>query len=335
MSGEAFRVDTIISGKFRRYANITLAQQLRYHLFKTHLMNVVDLFKIAAGLIQSFVKLIIWRPDVVFCKGGFVCLPVGIAAKMLRIPIVIHDSDTVPGLTNRILSRYAVKIGTGAPIENYPYPVSKMIFVGIPVRSDIRKFNGKEKEQAKMDLGFDPSKKLLLAVGGGGGASNLNWMVAKIVEQILKQDWQILMLTGRNKSSEIKSIQPEQPGFKIVEFMTDGMDGAIGAADIAITRSGATAVAEFATAKTPIVVVPSPHLAGDHQTKNARVYAAADAALVVDERDYDQDEDVFLRTVTRLMNDEKLQKKLGNNLSQFAIADCLDKMVDMIIEAAR
>lgn len=335
MSGEAFRVDTIISGKFRRYANITLAQQLRYHLFKTHLMNVVDLFKIAAGLIQSFVKLIIWRPDVVFCKGGFVCLPVGIAAKMLRIPIVIHDSDTVPGLTNRILSRYAVKIGTGAPTENYPYPVSKMVFVGIPVRSDIRKFNGKEKEQAKVDLGFDPGKKLLLAVGGGGGASNLNRMVAKIVEQILKQDWQILMLTGRNKSSEIKNIQPEQPGFKIVEFMTDGMDGAIGAADIAITRSGATAVAEFATAKTPIVVVPSPHLAGDHQTKNARVYAAADAALVVDERDYDQDEDVFLRTVTRLMNDEKLQKKLGNNLSQFAIADCLDKMVDMIIEAAR
>ena len=125
---ETIPVETILSGKLRRYHHLTLWQ----HIMWPSLMwqNLKDVFKVAGGFFQSVAKLIMWRPDVVFTKGGFVCLPVGLAAKLLGIPLVIHDSDAHPGLTNRILSRWATAIATGAPLEYYDYPVSKATYVG-------------------------------------------------------------------------------------------------------------------------------------------------------------------------------------------------------------
>ena len=89
------------------------------------------MFFVGCGFVQSLVKLLIWRPDVVFTKGGFVCLPVGLSAKILGIPLVIHDSDAHPGLTNRILAKWAKSIGTGAPLKHYPYPAAITRYVGI------------------------------------------------------------------------------------------------------------------------------------------------------------------------------------------------------------
>ena len=105
---ESIRVETIASGKLRRYYHLTLLQ----HILWPSLMwsNLVDVFKVLGGFFQSLVKLILWRPDVVFTKGGYVCLPVGMAAKVLGIPLVIHDSDAHPGLTNRVLSRWVLRL---------------------------------------------------------------------------------------------------------------------------------------------------------------------------------------------------------------------------------
>ena len=110
---ESINVSKISAGKFRRYNHLNFWQ----HLMIPSIVfpNIRDLFLIIAGFFQSFFKLIFWRPDVIFIKGGYVCLPVGVAAHLLRIPFVIHDSDAHPGLTNRILSKYATKIATGAP----------------------------------------------------------------------------------------------------------------------------------------------------------------------------------------------------------------------------
>ena len=106
-------VETIIAGKFRRYNSLTFWQQMR-RLRKIVLPNIADAFKIFFGTVQSFFKLVAWRPDVIFAKGGYVCMPVGFAARLLRIPLVIHDSDTHPGLTNRVLSRFAQVIAKPA-----------------------------------------------------------------------------------------------------------------------------------------------------------------------------------------------------------------------------
>lgn len=335
MLHDSVRVDAIVSGKFRRYANLTLEQHLKYHIFRTHLRNLIDVFKILVGFVQSFFKLIAWRPDVVFCKGGFVCLPVGLAARLLRIPLVIHDSDTVPGLTNRILARFAKLIGTGAPVENYPnYPKNRTKYVGIPVRPEIRKFNESEKKQAKIELGFDGNQILILAIGGGGGASQLNQMIVKIAPKLIAKNCQILLLAGKGKADALKT-NAESGQFQIVEFMSENLPAAIGAADIVVTRSGATAVAEFATVGAPIIIVPSPHLAGDHQTKNAKVYAQADAAIVIDQREVNTRPDMLFDAINELIDGPKRRQELGQNLAEFARPGALEKMTDMILEAAK
>src|SRR5664279_4351599 len=159
-------VSTIISGKLRRYHNIPVWRQLLRPV-SIVLPNLRDGLLVGVGFVQSLVKLIIWRPDVVFTKGGYVCMPVGIAARVLRIPLVIHDSDAYPGLTNRVLARFAQAIATGAPLKHYPYPASKTRYVGIPIASDFIPLSSAQQAEVKKELGFDPDKPLVVVTGGG------------------------------------------------------------------------------------------------------------------------------------------------------------------------
>ena len=296
------------------------------------------MFKFGYGVLQSIFKLVIWRPDTIFLKGGFVCLPVGLAAHFLRIPMVIHDSDTVPGLTNRILAKYATKIGTGAPIENYPnYPKSRTEFVGIPIRSEIRKLSGSERELAMRQLGLNPDNMFILAVGGGGGASRLNRAVIDSASDIIiGQSTEIVLVAGRGKADEINISSDLSDRLHVIEFMdSEAIAKAIGSADLIISRAGATFVAEFAAVGVPLILIPSRFLAGDHQTKNAGVYQKAKAAIVLDERDIDKDNKLLSTTVNLLLKDSKTTKTMSENLKKFARKDSLDKMVSMILRVAK
>src|SRR5665648_431048 len=181
---ETIVVDKIFAGKLRRYNNIPLWKQLlRPDIV---LPNIRDGFFITLGFFQSLIKLIIWRPDVVFAKGGFVCLPVGLATHILRIPLVIHDSDAHPGLTNRVLSRWATSIATGAPLKYYRYPKSKSRYVGIPVSSDCHPYSETEKAEHKQLLGFDVDRPLAVVIGGGLGAKRLNDAVVRELKSLLE-----------------------------------------------------------------------------------------------------------------------------------------------------
>ena len=330
--GADTRVSVVVSGKYRRYANISFWSHIRYHLIKTHLANFIDLFKIGFGFFQSLCKLIIWRPNVVFCKGGFVCLPVGVATHILRIPLVIHDSDIVPGLTNRVLARRANYIGTGAPLENYPnYPRAKTKFVGIPVRPEFHKISADEKSAIKGRYGFDKDEKLIFVTGGGLGASDLNAAVIEQTSKIIKHDARILLITGESKNI---ATMPEIDGLKIEPFLTDDYPKIAAAADIVITRAGATAMAEFASLGAATIIVPNPFLAGDHQTKNALIWQKADAAIVIGQKELKNHPELLLTEVVRLLDDEELRSHLGKNLAKFARPEALNQMVEMILEAA-
>src|SRR5690606_13554725 len=150
---ETTPVGTIPAGKARRYHTLPLWRQL-LQPFSIVLPNLRDLLLVGIGFIESFLRLIFWRPDVVFTKGGFVCLPVGMAARLLKIPLVIHDSDAHPGLTSRLLARGATAIATGAPLHHYPYPKDKSQYVGIPIAADFRPFLPDERQRLKERLGF-------------------------------------------------------------------------------------------------------------------------------------------------------------------------------------
>lgn len=329
------RVDIIAAGKLRRYANLKWWYRWfsPYHIIHTHIPNLIDMFKIAGGFIQSLVKLLVWRPDVVFCKGGYVSLPVGVVAHLYHIPLVIHDSDTVPGLTNRVLAKYADAIGTGAPVENYPsYPKQITKFVGVPVRDNVKSISKDEQAKLKDELELDAKRPLILAMGGGLGAVAINNAMIDIGKKLVDDGYQVVLLTGRGHDVDVprgvkKYFHAYDFSNKIVEYEQ--------VADVVVTRAGATTMAELAAIGVPTIIVPSPYLSGDHQSKNAEVYAKAEAAVVVNEFDMKDDPNVLYKAISDLLNDDKRRAKLSQNLHGFAKGNALDAMVDMIIEAPR
>ncbi len=200
------RVDTVSSGKFRRYYHLSIIRQLFWA--KLVMLNLRDSFFVIVGFFQSLAKLIIWRPDVVFTKGGYVCLPVGMAAKLLGIPLVIHDSDAHPGLTNRILAKWANAIATGAPLEYYSYPKSISRYVGIPISSDFHKFSDAERIAAKQQWGIKPESKLIVVTGGGLGAKRINDAVAEALDSLLELG-SVVLIAGAAQYDELRAITPE------------------------------------------------------------------------------------------------------------------------------
>lgn len=330
------RVEKIASGKLRRYANLNFFYRWfsLYHLRKTHLPNLLDCFRIVAGFFQSFFKLIFWRPNVIFLKGGFVCLPVGIAARILRIPTVIHDSDAVPGLTSRILAKSAKLICTGSPLENYPsYQKQKTRYVGIPVRDSFRQLSLTEKKLAKKKFELDPTKKLVLVIGGGGGSQILNDAVIAGSGEILAKNAQIFILAGKNASPE--TLEKSHRNLIICPFVSRDIEKLIGAADVVITRAGATSLAELAAVAAPVIIVPSPFLAGDHQTKNAMNYAKNHAGIVLSQQKISEHPGILTKKILRILADKKLAKKLGENLHKFYVKNSAQKMAEFILEVAR
>ncbi len=350
------RVEIVSSGKLRRYANLTFFNKYfsLYHLVHTHAPNFRDVFRIIRGFFQSVFRLKRWRPDVIFAKGGYACLPVGVAAHMLKIPLVIHDSDTVPGLTNRVLSRYATAIATGAPVENYPsYPRKKTRFVGIPVRENFVKMTPLEKRKTREELGLDPKKPLIFVAGGGGGATIFSRIFREIAPEIVRKNAQIFLVTGKGKgrgvdvAAESEKLAPNErklfrENFTAREFVTDEYPALLNSCDVFVTRAGATSLAEAAASGAAAVIVPSPFLAGDHQTKNAEVFARAGAAICLKQNKTDDQRDEKLtgemrETLRELLgeNGEKTRKKLAENLAKFAKKNALDEIAEMILTAAK
>lgn len=324
-------IKRIYAGKLRRYHKVGFFRQL--FDIPTLVKNMRDGFLLIVGLIQSVIFLRKVKPDVVFTKGGFVCLPVGLAAKMLHIPLVIHDSDAHPGLTNRILAKYARVIGTGLPAEIYPYPKGRTHYVGIPVDRAFHPQSADAQRKLKAALGMhDTTKPLLVVTGGGLGARNINRVVVTIAKQLLDH-MAILHVTGKSKYQEVLDSAPEHIDYLIKPFLP-GLATALGAADIVITRAGATSMAELAALAKPTIIIPHAKLAGGHQLKNAEIFSKASAAIVMDEDEILLDQRRLTRTILALAASEKKRYEIAKKLHAFAKPDAALDMAALIVEAA-
>jgi UDP-N-acetylglucosamine--N-acetylmuramyl-(pentapeptide) pyrophosphoryl-undecaprenol N-acetylglucosamine transferase len=323
------KIKTISAGKLRRYANLKWYTYLTpYHIWHTHLANLADIFKIVRGFYQSARLLKKFRPDVVFIKGGYVSLPLGLAAARQHLPIVIHDSDVLPGLTNGALARYAAAIGTGSPIENYPaYPPTKTKFIGTPVDHQLFVALTKtEKREVLARLGFSDQYPLVVVTGGGGGSKTLNDLTLQSSSSFIKNQIQVLLLTGKTHTVPKHF---EDRFFRIQEF-SNSLTDIFRAANVVVTRAGASSLAELAAAKKAIVLVPHPHLAGNHQEKNSAIYESAAAAVVLNQRTLTAKK--FFQTVSGLATNPERQKSLGQQLAQFAKPNALSDMANMILK---
>ena len=326
-------VKTIMAGKFRRYHHLSVMQQLMWT--QLVLLNLRDSFLAFMGLIQSLVMLILWRPDVVFTKGGYVCLPVGLAAKILGIPLVIHDSDAHPGLTNRILARWASAIATGAPLEYYSYPKSISRYIGIPISSDFHPFSESERTQARQQWGIDPDSKLIVITGGGLGAKRINDTVAEALDDLLKLGT-VVLIAGAAQYDELRSLTPvNDEHFQLHAFVSSGMAELLGAADVVLTRAGATTVLELAALEKPTILIPNAKLTGGHQLKNAAVYTDARVVKILDEDAMVENPTLLVDSVQEVLSNPDESKAMAKRFLKFARPNAASDMSDMIISAVK
>ncbi len=327
-------VQTVTSGKLRRYHHLTVWQQLLK--FRTIVLpNIIDGCKVVVGFFESFARLIVWRPDVVFAKGGFVCLPIGLAAHVLHIPLVIHDSDAHPGLTNRILSRWATKIGTGAPLKFYSYPVNKTQYVGVPVRTEFTPFSDGKRSEIKQALGLNAERPLVVVTGGGLGAARLNMAVASTLKELLTKT-SVILISGEAQYDEMRALTPsDDPTYQLHAFVSNGMAEMLGAADVVVARAGATTILELAALAKPTILVPNGYLTGGHQLKNAAVYAEDGAVSVIDELDLEKNPELLVDEVFNLLADPDRMKKMGKAFHGFARPHAAGDMVEMILSTIR
>lgn len=325
----AVKVRTIPSGKLRRYAHFSWWQYIRH--FSIVLQNIADIAKTAAGFVVSIGVLLRFRPDVVFAKGGYVCLPMGLAARMLRIPLVIHDSDVLPGLTNKVLSRFATSIGTGMPLENYPYNPAISQYVGVPISTDIQPVTSDMQRAFRQELDLPIDKKIVLVVGGGLGSVTINTAVIAAAKAIqTTEDILFYNITGTANIDTARQQSERLATYHAEPFVYQNMYKLLGAADIVVTRASATTLQELAGLRQAVIAVPAKQL-GDQQ-KNAEMFAKYDAVMVLQDDQLTAD---LLPAVRMLLDDKQRRDQLAANLHAFARPQAAKDMAQLVRKAAR
>lgn len=293
------------------------------------IQNILDISNIILGTVQALWLVHRYRPDVVFAKGGFVCLPVGWAARLLRVPIVIHDSDARPGLTNRLLATFARSVATGYPLENYHYDKHKTVYTGVPIRSGFDAVSSSRQLEAKKSLGIEPSTMLVVGVGGGLGARSINEALVRSAASLQDLDVRIIIVAGSTHYEDTVKAADKYSRVEVLKFVSEGMQDLLSAADIVVTRASATSLQELAGLKKAVIAVPARQLADQHE--NARQLAKERAAIVLSDDDLDAGE--MDSTLKSLLSDDNARKLLAGALHKFARPNASRDVARLIIEA--
>lgn len=321
-------VHSIFAGKFRRYHGESF--MMRLFAVKTNLLNLRDFFYFGIGSLQALILVRSLRPDMILLKGGFVGVPVGLAAAFWRKPFVTHDSDTMPGLANRLVSRWARFHATGMPPEYYGYPKDAMRYVGVLVGPQYSHVDHAQQKAFKTELGLPIESKVILVTGGSGGAAAINWAVRSIMPKLLAHNKNIHVIhqVGIGKGGIYDGYSHER--LKIYELLNP-MHLYSGASDMVITRAGANTMAELGVQAKACIVIPNPLLTGGHQTKNAAVWQEQNAAVIINEAELKHDTDKLLQAIVTLMDDKHKRHELAQNLQHMTVKDASSKLAALLL----
>lgn len=319
----------IFAGKFRRYHGESWI--MRIFDIKTNLLNIRDLFYFFVGTVQSFFIVKRLNPDMILLKGGFVGVPVGLAAAFWRLPFVTHDSDALPGLANRIVGRWAKLHATALPAEYYRYKSSQVRHVGVLVGEAYQAVDDALQRKFKEQLGFNESAKALLVTGGSGGAAAINESVRAIIDELLDRqpELQVVHQVGIGKTGVYDGYTHDR--LQVHELLQP-MHVFTGAADVVVTRAGANTMAELGVQGKACVVVPNPLLTGGHQLKNAQILRQHDAAVVLDEKALKNDAKYLLAEIDELLKNAPRREVLGRNLKKLTIPDATHRMAMILLD---
>ena len=325
-------IRTITAGKLRRYHDITWHKQL-FH-WPTLSRNVVDIGKTIVGVGQSLWLVGRRRPDVVFAKGGYVSLPIGLAAHIWRVPLVVHDSDARPGLTNRVLSRWASSIALGAPSDHRYNKNIPSVYVGVPIDAAYHPLTVNEQRRAKADIGLvDLDKPLVVATGGGLGSRDINDAMVTIASELLERGISIYHVAGKAHADEVVTRAPRHADYHIVPFVYKDMAKVLGAADVVVSRASATFLQELAALAKPAIVIPSASLSD--QVKNAEQLESTGAAVVLSDKELKDKPDVLLDWIVKITTDKEVAADLSHKIMAKAKPDAAHDTAELIMKATK
>ncbi len=309
------------AGKMRRYFSI---------------WNFIDYFKTGWGVIKTIFQIFTIYPDVVFSKGGYASFPTVIAAKFFRIPIIIHESDAVPGRANLWAGKFARKIAVSFPEAEKYFDKTKTAYTGNPVRKEVFTVAG---GGAHEYLKLEKDIPTILILGGSQGAKKINDTVMEALPKLIGK-YQIIHQVGKKNLEDIKStariiLEDTEFGhrYKAFGFLnTLAMRMSAGAANLVISRGGASAIFEIAAWGLPSIIIPITDSNGDHQRKNSFSYARARAGIVMEEKNLTPN--LLISEISRIISDKILQKNMRNGAQNFAKPNAARKIAEAIIATA-
>lgn len=297
--------------------------------------NPVTLITSSAGILLSVLRagrlLRKYRPDVVLGFGGYVSLPVGLGAALRRVPLVLHEQNSVPGLANRILSRWAcaVAVTYEESLRHLKHP-DRAVLTGNPVRAAVL---AADRERGRHAFGLAPDAVVLLVFGGSRGARHINdTMVRLAPELIAMASVEVVHSAGRIEWESVSSHVAEVLGgdvsrYHVVDYI-EAMGDAIAASDLVVSRAGATSIAEITAIGRPAVLVPYPFATDDHQTLNARAVADAGGAVVIPDDELDSER--FRDTIVEIIGDVEQRSVMAGAAASLGRPDAVDRVVALV-----
>lgn len=305
------------AGKMRRYFSF---------------QNVTDMAKTAIGVFRAFTHMFVSLPDVIFSKGGYASFPALLAGRILRVPIIIHESDAVPGKVNLWSASFASRIAVSFPQAARFFPKEKTAFLGNPIRKDIL---GGSEQEAREVFTLEPAVPVLLVLGGSQGAKALSDVLVDALPELVR-NVQIIHQTGalffeeiRQRAAVVLEKEPQRERFHPFAFFDAAhLRNASRASTLILARSG-SGIFEIAAWGKPSILVPLPNSAQDHQRENAYAYAHAGGAIVIEQKNLSPH--ILVSEVLKLVHDAAGLEKMRRAAESFARVDAARKVAEEII----
>lgn len=285
--------------------------------------NLTFPFKLISSLWNARKIIKKFNPSVVIGTGGFASGPTLKMAQKKGVPTVVQEQNSYPGITNKLLGKNVNTICVAYDGLERFFPKDKIVKTGNPVRQDLLEISTNRKE-AQDYFKINAQQKTLLVLGGSLGARAINRLIEKNIEWLAEQNVQVLWQSGKLYYQEYKKHQNIE-GVKVLEFI-NRMDYAYATADIIISRAGASSISELCIVGKPVIFIPSPNVAEDHQTKNAMAVVGKKAAILLKESELD----AFQSELENLLNDEKKQKQLSENIKQLALPKATEHIANEV-----
>lgn len=329
------KVHHVFAGKLRRYHNESWFRRLTD--VKTILLNLKDGVLLGVGFFESIILLLRLRPDVIFIKGGYVGVPLGFASRLLRIPYITHDSDAKAGLTNKLIGSGAVKNAVGAPPEMYPYAPEKIIYTGVPIEKTYRTFSNADYKSERSRLGIKQEEFLILILGGSNGAQRIDRIMHLVLADILKKHTKtrIIQQVGAGNENMYVDYPTGLAARTTTSRFLSPVSSYCKAADLVISRAGATAISELASLKKPVVLIPHPELTGGHQLHNAKMLEEAEAAVVINEKEALSSPKIMKNILDNLISSSDKRSKIAGNLNKSLASDAAEKISKLLLQAGK